>query len=98
MGGVYLSWVGRSFASPNSRVLVRPRPPRRVSALPETARLGARFPRAGSGRAQLPEPGVQYSRGLLWPLGPSALFPAPCCPCARRGRSPGVARAWRREG
>lgn len=76
--------------------------PARVSALPETARLGTRFPRAGSGRARLPEPGVHYSRGLPWPLGPSALFLAPCCPCARREaevlvlRAPGAARAEHR--
>lgn len=39
-----------------------------------------------------------YSRGLPWPVGPSALFLAPCCPCARREaevlvlRAPGAAR------
>lgn len=83
------SWCGRAH-------------PVRVNALPETARLGTRFPRAGSGRARLPEPGVQCSRGLLWPLRPSALFPACCCPCARReaevlvSRAPGAATAEHR--
>lgn len=41
---------------------------------------------------------MHYSRGLPWPVEPSALFLAPCCPCARREaevlvlRAPGAAR------